>query len=89
MAFHFEFSRSRRRTPNIHHWLTIAPYTAKKRKNKVHTLDKVPTNERTSLQKSSRMARVVEGLHSFACTLTPGMNYITRTFAYPAEAGPH
>jgi len=51
-------------------------------KGKVHNLDTAPHSEGTSLQKRSGMARVVEGFHSFTCTLMS-------VFAFPAKAGPH
>jgi len=44
--------------------------TAQKQKGKGHTLDIAPRSERTSLQKRSGMARVVEGFYSFNCTPT-------------------
>jgi len=41
-----------------------------KGKGRGHTLDRPLPNERTSLQKRSGMARVIERFHSFICTPT-------------------
>jgi len=63
----------------------------KRYKDKSHTREITPLSERTSLQRRSGMARIVEGFQSFTRTLTRLSTNVTNhnCLCLPAEAGPH